>query len=143
MYHSKVVALGNPAGDLLWISDRLEGECAGTPVISSDGRLVFLTHNSNRSTYGHFSIVSAQGMGRALFSRANTVAPYSPLGSVWNPTLGNFDDNENNQRDVIIWSYAPTPDYDITLVVFIIFEITQCWIPNIPRRRIGRHCIGS
>jgi outer membrane protein assembly factor BamB len=106
----KVVALGNPAGELLWISDRLEGECAGTPVISSDGRLVFLTHNSNQGTYGHFSIVSAQGMGRALFSRANTVAPYSPPGYVWNPTLGNFEDNENNQRDVIIWSYAPTPD---------------------------------
>ena len=114
LYHnyvySKVVALGNPAGDLLWISDRLEGECAGTPVISSDGMLVFLTHNSNRGTYGHFSIVSVQGKGRALFSRANTVAPYSPPGYIWNPTQGNFEDAQDNNRDVIIWSYAPTPD---------------------------------
>lgn len=108
--NSKVVALGNPAGDLLWISDSLEGECSGTPVISGDGKLVFLTHNSNRGTYGHFSIISVAGKGRALFSRANTVAPYAPPGYIWNPTQGNFEDNQNNKRDVILWSYAPVPD---------------------------------
>lgn len=110
--NSKVVCLGNPAGDLLWISGRLEGECSGTPVISNDGKLVFLTHNSNKGTYGHFSILSVQQKGAALFSRANTVAPYAPPGYVWNPTQGNFEDNQNNKRDVIVWSYMPTPDAD-------------------------------
>lgn len=111
MIYSKAVALGNPAGDLLWISDRLEGACAGTPVISNDGKLVFLTHNSNKGTWGHFSILNGAN-GEALFSRANTVAPYTPPGYIWNPTQGNFDDNNNNNRDVIVWCYAPTPDAD-------------------------------
>lgn len=110
-YCSKVVKLGSPAGDLLWISGRLEGKCSGTPVISNDGKLIFLTHNSNRGRNGHFSILDG-AKGRPLFSRQNTVAPYAPPGYVWNPTQGNFEDNQNNKRDVIIWSYMPVPDAD-------------------------------
>lgn len=106
-----MVALGNPAGDLLWISSRLEGACSGTPVLSNDGKLVYLTHNSQRKTVGHFSILAGAN-GQVLFSRQNTVAPYAPPGYVWNPTEGNFDDNTSNKRDVVIWSYMPTPNAD-------------------------------
>jgi len=80
--------------------------------MSEDGKLIFLTHNSNRLTYGHFSILSVDEKGSALFSRSNTVAPYSPPGIFWNPTQGNFDGGQNNQRDVVIWSYMPTPTAD-------------------------------
>jgi hypothetical protein len=108
--NSRVVALGHPAGDFLWVSPVLEGACSGTPVISGDGKLIFLNHNSNGESRGHFSILSFSEKGAALLSRINTVAPYAPTGIIINPVGGSFEGGDKNERDVIIWSYMPTPD---------------------------------
>ena len=108
--YSRVVALAHPAGDFLWISPILEGACSGTPVISGDGELIFLNHNSNAGLFGHFSILSFSEKGAVLFMNLNSIAPFAPPGIITNPFFGNFDGGEANTRDVIIWSFMPTPD---------------------------------
>uniref|UniRef100_A0A7S1UQ76 Pyrrolo-quinoline quinone repeat domain-containing protein n=1 Tax=Grammatophora oceanica TaxID=210454 RepID=A0A7S1UQ76_9STRA len=104
----RVVALAYN-GTRLWetITDSaLEGECSGTPVVSSDGRYVFLTHNTLNG--GKFTCLVADREGTPLFSQARPRA-LSPIGIFHNPSEGPYTGGENNSNDLLVFAFAPKP----------------------------------
>ena len=97
-------------GQELWISSPLEG-VSSTPVASEDGNFVFLTHNSDFESVGHFTILDSRNNGTVLFSQTNGTNPFAPLGIYHNPQPeGNFDGGEKNKNDLIVWSVKPKFD---------------------------------
>lgn len=109
-YYSKIVALSHPSGDLLWTSPALVGACQGTPHIDSSGDYVYVAHNSAGSTVGHFSVLITDQDGAVLFDMTDTNGPFSPPGIYHSPIEGNFAAGRGNDQDLLMWSYAPTPD---------------------------------
>ena len=105
---SRVIAIRLVAtNNTIWESTPLEGACAGTPKISSDGEFVFLTHNLVSS--GHFTILFSD-LATPLYSQFNPVQPYSPIGIFHNPMEGRYFRGANNTNDILVWSYAPFPE---------------------------------
>lgn len=96
-------------GDELWVSEDLEGIVSGTPVVSEDGNNVFLTHNSDDGTVGHFTILDGLS-GGTFHTEKNNDAPFAPPGIHYAPREGYYDGGENNRNDVIVWSVQPKPD---------------------------------
>jgi hypothetical protein len=101
-------------GQLNWISAPLEGAAAGSPVVSFDGRYVFLTHNSNVLSVGHFSVLDTFGASTnasilPIYSEFNDTYPFSPPGIYHNPAEGYYDGGQGNTNDLVIWSFAPKP----------------------------------
>jgi outer membrane protein assembly factor BamB len=132
---SRVVALDWETGEELWISEFLDGVAQGDPLISSDGRYVFVTHNTARETQGFFSILSThetpgQDPGKSLYSDftgsvgQDSVA-FGPPAIFHNPTRGNYDpydggyggnpaisQGDDNNNDFVMWGQTPKPaDY--------------------------------
>mmetsp|Transcript_39729 Transcript_39729/g.95869 ORF Transcript_39729/g.95869 Transcript_39729/m.95869 type:complete len:535 (+) Transcript_39729:175-1779(+) len=134
---SRVVALDWTTGQELWISELLDGVAQGDPLISTDGRYVFLVHNTARETQGFFTILSTHETpghqtqpGKSLYSEfTGTVGEdsvaFGPPALYRKPTRGNYDpydggDNgdpaksqgDNNSNDFIMWGQTPKPaDY--------------------------------
>ena len=96
-------------GQELWKSSQLEGVGSGTPVSSASGEQVFLTHNSNFGSTGHFTVLLASMGGQTLFSQQNTTNPFSPVGVYHNPAEGYYDGGEGNTNDIVLWSFQPKP----------------------------------
>jgi hypothetical protein len=109
IFNSKVVAL-SPSGDLLWTSPALAGACQGTPYVSSDGDYIFVTHNSDFSSVGHFSVLMNDNDGAVLFDTTDPVGPFSRPAFYRTPIEGNYSAGKGNNQDILVWSYAPTPD---------------------------------
>lgn len=104
---SRVVAL-TMSGEELWVSPSLDGVTPGTPVISENGEFVFLTHNSDGETVGHFTILSGSS-GQVFFNETDLGAPFAPLGIHYNPAEGYYDGGQNNRNDILVWSVQPKP----------------------------------
>jgi hypothetical protein len=104
-----VVAL-SPSGDLLWTSGALSGACQGTPYVSSDGDYVFVTHNSDFSSVGHLSVLMNDNDGAVLFDTTDPVGPFSRPAFYRMPIEGNHGAGKGNNQDILVWSYAPTPN---------------------------------
>ena len=96
-------------GNELWVSDPMNGVATGSPVMSSDGDYIFLTHNSNFGTMGTFTSLWAPGDGSLFYSRTNVTSPFAPLGIYHSPIEGNYDglEGRNNTNDMIMWSLSP------------------------------------
>lgn len=106
--NSMVVAL-SPLGEMLYSAQGLKGSCKGTPHITSDGNYVFVTHNSELSTIGHFSVLKNDENGEVLWDVTDTTGPFSQAGFYRNPLEGNFGAGRGNTNDLAVWSHAPTP----------------------------------
>jgi hypothetical protein len=90
-------------GSQLWISDNIDGEAVGTPLISDNGKYVFLNVNQNGS-FGFFTILSAVMGGSRFFNRLVTTCPFAPPGIFHNPVQGYYDGGAGNTNDIIMWS---------------------------------------
>jgi outer membrane protein assembly factor BamB len=132
---SRVVALDVQTGQELWISAHLIGVAQGTPLISSDGRYVFVTHNQARETQGFFTILSthetpgssSQQPGKIKYSEFTGVIgedsiAFGPPGIFHSPIRGNYDpydggykgdptisQGDDNTNDFIMWGQTPKP----------------------------------
>jgi outer membrane protein assembly factor BamB len=106
-YYSVVYALNPEDGAVIWSSQALEGACSGTPVLSEDGKYVFLTHNL--VMVGHFTVLAASLNGVTFYSQLDPGQPYGPPGIYHNPLEGYYPGGTSNQNDVLIWAYRPTP----------------------------------
>lgn len=87
-----------------WSSVILDGGCSGTPVISSDGAYVFVTHNFN--TTGTFTILNAND-GKFFWDHEDSTQPLSPPGIYHNPLFGNYDGGEGNTNDIVVFANKP------------------------------------
>lgn len=90
---------------LKWKSEKLEGKVSGTPVISSNGKFTFVTHNTQDG--GYFTILSNEN-GMILFQESaesvySSNEYYGPIGISRNPqqSLERFD--KNNTNDILVW----------------------------------------
>jgi hypothetical protein len=116
----RVVAL-DMEGDEVWASTNLAGVAAGNPVMSSDGAYVFLTHNSDSKTNGHFTILDGE-TGETFFGGSsgeaseNPTKKYAPVGIYHTPQSGNYDpivsgsavsEGEMNTNDMLMWCESP------------------------------------
>jgi len=105
-----VVVKRDMAGDLLSVSPSLQGVHSGSPVVSDDGKYLFLTHNSPDKTTGYFSILT-EDLGLVV-TRSNAGA-FGPLGIYHSPEEGFYDsiaglpDGASNTNDLILWSLMP------------------------------------
>jgi len=107
----RVIAL-DLDGTELWISDDLEGVPSGSPVVSSDGNYVFLTHNSNFGTVGTFTVLSVPDAGALFYTASNMTSPFAPLGIYHTPYEGyyDYDNGRGNTNDLIMWVTQPKPE---------------------------------
>jgi len=110
---TRVISLGLD-GTLKWVSTPLEGAAAGSPLASFDGRYVFLTHNSNVNSVGHFSALDTLDASFLnpvfpLYSEFNKTNPFSPPGIHHNPAEGFYDGGQMNTNDIVVWAHAPNP----------------------------------
>jgi hypothetical protein len=110
----------NPAGDVVFESDPLPGVAAGSPVISDDGTFVFLTHNSELNTVGHFTALQATSLGSVFYTDSNATSPFAPVGIFHSPVEGNYDGDEGrgNTNDMLMWAQSPNPNEETVSVCF-------------------------
>jgi len=107
--HSKVHALSHPLGDLLWSSTELEGSCEGTPYYTSDGAYVFVTHNSEGETVGHFSVLDTAADASVFYTYFQD-KPFGPFAmSRDNFPGGNYGAGAGNTNDLAVWGLKPSP----------------------------------
>lgn len=103
-------------GTKLYESQQLEGKHSGSPVVSSDGDWIFLTHNSEKNTVGHFTILTPQDDAlQVVISRKNETMPFAPPGIFHNPVEGFYEspvDGTENTNDIVLWSAAPVKNGD-------------------------------
>ena len=98
------------AGDLLSISPSLQEVHSGSPVVSDDGKHVFLTHNSPNKTTGYFSILN-EDLG--LVATRSNAGAFAPPGIHHSPEEGFYDEIPGiangflNTNDLILWSLTP------------------------------------
>jgi hypothetical protein len=94
-------------------SNAMQGKAAGTPVVSSDGALVYINSNVGNNE-GHFNIFSTSTKV-ILFNDPNAWAStravqdrFAPLGIYHNPSEGYYNiDNQSgvgNTNDIIFWA---------------------------------------
>lgn len=111
-------------GNLLWVSEDLEGVASGDPVVSSDGMYVFLTHNGDNKSNGYFTILDGSS-GMVFYSASSEdlgydpTGAYGPIGIFHNPEEGNYDPVETpgatisegdfNTNDMLMWAQTPKP----------------------------------
>ena len=109
----------------MWTSDPLMGVAAGSPVISDDGRYVFLTHNAASKTMGHFTVLWAEQNGATFYSMGNGTHPFSEPGIYHNPIEGYYDglNGVGNTNDVILFGNAvPTGEQIIGVGSTFVFQ---------------------
>jgi len=87
-----------------WSSVILDGGCSGTPVISSDGAYVFVTHNFN--TTGFFTILNGDD-GTIFWEHEDSTQPLSPPGIYHNPIFGNYGGGAGNTNDIVVFANKP------------------------------------
>eukprot|EP00980_Cylindrotheca_fusiformis_P031004 scaffold25699_cov137-Cylindrotheca_fusiformis.AAC.8 len=110
--YTLVVALGMD-GTKLYESPKLSGLNSGSPVISNDGKYVFLTHNSGDRNTGYFTILKEN---LDVFNQnIHQGGPFAPPGIYHSPAEGFYDtvtieggavvaDGTGNTNDMIMWS---------------------------------------
>jgi hypothetical protein len=124
-------------GDFLWMSIPLEGAAAGSPVISLDGRYVYLTHNSNAMSVGHFSVLDTLGATKdegifPLYSEFNVTNPFTPPGIFHKPEEGYYDGGQGNTNDIVLWGHAPNPaDARVGNGASFVFQFPVNYVPNV------------
>lgn len=93
----------------MWSSPALEGACEGTPHYTSDGAYVFVTHNSNGGTVGHFSVLDTAADASVLYTyvQANPFAPFAFNRD--NFPGGSYGAGAGNTNDLAIWGFQPRP----------------------------------
>ena len=106
LFYSRVVAM-DMEGNELWISDEVEGIPRGSPVVSSDGNYVFLTHNDLFGLFGAFSIMRASDNGSLFFTQTNLANSFGPPGIYHSPLGGYYEGGESNTNDFVMFSAAP------------------------------------
>lgn len=100
----------------------MDGAPAGSPQVSSDGGLVFLTHNAGDPLIGFFTILDAASSGAVWYSEASTnQLAFGPPGIFHTPQEGNYDpiggqagagavsEGEFNTNDFVMWCNQPKP----------------------------------
>eukprot|EP00529_Nitzschia_sp_RCC80_P024944 CAMPEP_0113481652 /NCGR_PEP_ID=MMETSP0014_2-20120614/22518_1 /TAXON_ID=2857 /ORGANISM="Nitzschia sp." /LENGTH=538 /DNA_ID=CAMNT_0000375153 /DNA_START=114 /DNA_END=1730 /DNA_ORIENTATION=- /assembly_acc=CAM_ASM_000159 len=110
------------AGNEIWVSESLEGIPAGSPQVSTDGSLVFLTHNAMDQGLGYFTILDATMGGAVWYSEPSmTDFAFGPPGIYHTPVEGNYDpiggesgmgavsEGEFNTNDIVMWGNQPKP----------------------------------
>jgi len=124
---SRVIAMAHPSNDILWVSDPIEGEVQGTPIINSGldrkGEFIYFTHNSvtpDGAAVGIFSAMDSSS-GSLLFSEVAGSSPndpqdlegfrietlqftYGPLGVSHIPIDGRYPGGARNSNDIFVWS---------------------------------------
>ena len=96
------------SGNAVWTSDPLEGAAMGSPLISDDGRYVFLTHNTMLKSVGYFTALFAAQSGVTFYSMSNETHPFSEPGIFHSPAEGYYDglNGVGNTNDVILFGNA-------------------------------------
>jgi hypothetical protein len=100
------------SGTQLSESPKLDGVHSGTPVISDFGSYVFLTHNSDGLTIGHFTILNESL--ELVVTLSNQDAAFAPIGIYHSPAEGFYDaipgvaDGTGNTNDMLMWSLTPS-----------------------------------
>eukprot|EP00521_Asterionellopsis_glacialis_P017575 CAMPEP_0195295390 /NCGR_PEP_ID=MMETSP0707-20130614/17297_1 /TAXON_ID=33640 /ORGANISM="Asterionellopsis glacialis, Strain CCMP134" /LENGTH=443 /DNA_ID=CAMNT_0040356617 /DNA_START=65 /DNA_END=1393 /DNA_ORIENTATION=- len=102
---SRVVAVSHPEGTLSWISTSLDGVAAGTPQITNDGKFVFLTHNSQAETVGHFTGL-IYDTPHVLLSYIDITNPFAGPAVFHNPMEGYYRDGDDNTNDIFLWAHS-------------------------------------
>lgn len=141
---SRVIAL-DMDGNEIWVSDDLEGVAAGCPQVSSDGAYVFLTHNADDLTNGHFTILDGS-TGSIFYEGSSGEAEdeptkrYGPIGIFHSPEAGNYDpiisgapvsEGDFNTNDMILWSQSPKPlDASIENGYLYAFQFPRDFVGN-------------
>lgn len=96
-------------GEELWVSTPLNGVNSGSPVVSLDGKFVFLTHNNASQSIGHFTILDGS-TGAKYHSESNLLSPFAPIGIHHAPAEGYYDGGQDNRNDILVWSARPMPN---------------------------------
>ena len=73
---SRIIALDSK-GRKLW-SSKIKGVSNGTPVIGTNGKYIYVNHNTHNETKGHISVLDATDNGKIIHTSRNTL-PYGPL----------------------------------------------------------------
>jgi hypothetical protein len=108
IFNSTVYAKTAATGDDVWTSDPLDGVCEGSAHATSDGLNVFVIHNTENGTLGHFTVLDETGA--VYYTYDDTVGPYAPMGFYPDPSPGgNFPNGTGNTNSFAIWGYKPTP----------------------------------
>uniref|UniRef100_A0A7S4IZW6 Pyrrolo-quinoline quinone repeat domain-containing protein n=1 Tax=Odontella aurita TaxID=265563 RepID=A0A7S4IZW6_9STRA len=108
---SRIISVRHPQGSHQWISKSIPGRVSGTPTIGSDGSFVYFTHNTDRDTVGHFTMLFSTN-GDVFFTESSSArgigvgVPYAPLALAHNPSEGNFNQGAGNANDLAIWGYG-------------------------------------
>jgi len=114
--YTRVIAV-DMSGTELYVSESLDGKHSGNPVISSNGNYVFITHNSEANTVGHFTILS--GALETIVTQTgndNIDGPFAPIGIFHNPAEGFYDpvpgvaDGTGNTNDMLLWCLTYQPN---------------------------------
>jgi hypothetical protein len=103
------------SGEELYVSEQLEGLHSGNPVISSDDGYIFMNHNSDDNTVGHFTMLSPgeDGVLETVKTSTYNKGPFAPIGIFHNPAEGFYDpiegvaDGTANTNDMLMWGTAP------------------------------------
>lgn len=104
---------------------QLKGQVIGTPVISSDGAYIYVTHNlpadvnSGKKAEAFFTMLSSE-TGTILFQESATKTwnidqQFGPIGMAPNPVQGFYDGGEKNTNDLLVWGPYPPDKYTYNL----------------------------
>lgn len=114
---SFVVVVKHPSNkysnNVLMTSVEINGKVAGTPVVSSDGKHIYLTHNTQAGG-GQFSILDSD-TAKVIFTEASIMdgdnkAFYGPIGMVDSPAEGFYNGGEGNTNNMLVWGPLPPDD---------------------------------
>lgn len=105
---TRVIAL-TMGGEKIFESIPLPGVQAGSPVTSSDGRYIYLTHNVDGKV-GYFSMLDTTQLSgddalAPMYQNYNDTNPFSPIGIFHNPAEGYYDGGQDNTNDMLVWKF--------------------------------------
>lgn len=118
---SRIIAL-DMEGNSLWVSEDLDGVVIGSPQVSSGGMYVFITHNTDDKSNGHFTILDATAEGTIFYTGSSGESgdeptnAYGPVGIFHSPEQGNYDpieagasvsEGDFNTNDMLMWAQTP------------------------------------
>ena len=101
------------SNNVLMTSVEMSGKVAGTPVVSSNGKHIYVTHNT-QAAGGQFSILDSD-TAKVLFTEVSTLENdrkvfYGPIGMVDSPAEGFYNGGEGNTNNMLVWGPLPPDD---------------------------------